>query len=78
MQRLDVPPLDGSILVVGDGDFSYSVELAKKNGPSSKAHITATSIDTKGEIEKKYSNGRSNLAELNANPRVPNKILMYQ
>ena len=51
------------ILVVGDGDFSFSVGLVKllKLGGGKASYITATSLDSREEVLTKY--GRS--AEVN-------------
>ena len=46
---------DEKVLVVGDGNFSYSYDLAihiEKNGGTGR--ITATSFDSLGQLEKKY------------------------
>jgi hypothetical protein len=56
-QRLDIPPLEGSILVLGDGDFSFSVALAKDNKSRGRAHITATSLDSRKSVESTYGKG---------------------
>ena len=45
------PPLTGNILVIGNGDFSYSVALAKENKALGDAMIFASSLDTKEIIE---------------------------
>ncbi|XP_058783969.1 heavy metal-associated isoprenylated plant protein 41-like [Vicia villosa] len=53
---------DHQILLVGDGDFSFSLSLAKAFG--SADNIVATSLDTNAEVTKKYKNAKSNLEEL--------------
>ena len=66
------PPLAGNILVVGDGDFSYSVALVHENqrrreegGNSGATKILATSLDTEATILATYGTaGRNNLATL--------------
>ncbi|EEF27879.1 nucleic acid binding protein, putative [Ricinus communis] len=50
------------MLLVGDGDFSFSLCLARTFG--SAHNMVATTIDTQENIEKKYSNGVSNVREL--------------
>ncbi|WJX27378.1 25S rRNA (uracil(2634)-N(3))-methyltransferase [Trifolium repens] len=50
------------ILFVGEGDFSFSLSLAKAFG--SAHNLVATSLDSQEKIEKKYSNGISNAREL--------------
>ncbi|CAJ2640134.1 unnamed protein product [Trifolium pratense] len=50
------------ILLVGDGDFSFSLSLAK--GFGSASNIVASSFDTYDEVTKKYKNAKSNLVEL--------------
>ncbi|XP_058782176.1 heavy metal-associated isoprenylated plant protein 41-like [Vicia villosa] len=53
---------DHQILLVGDGDFSFSLSLAKAFG--SADNIVATSLDTNDEVIKKYKNAKSNLEAL--------------
>jgi len=50
------------ILLVGEGDFSFSVCLAKAFG--SARNMVATSIDTQQDLVKKYSNGIENVREI--------------
>lgn len=50
------------ILFVGEGDFSFSLCLARAFG--SAHNLIATSLDSQEKIEKKYSNGMSNAREL--------------
>ncbi|KAG4990228.1 hypothetical protein AAZX31_09G016100 [Glycine max] len=50
------------ILLVGDGDFSFSLCLARAFG--SAHNLVATSLDSYDSIGKKYSNGLSNVMEL--------------
>ena len=68
------PPLSGNILVVGDGDFSYSVALANENRVRGDAAITASSLDTKCDVEAKYSRGKSNINILD---RDSNAVLVH-
>ncbi|KAF7066054.1 hypothetical protein CFC21_072102 [Triticum aestivum] len=51
-----------SILVVGDGDFSFSLALATAFG--SGEHIVATSLDPYDALKRKYGNAEANIAEL--------------
>ncbi len=58
------PKLKGNILVVGDGDFGYSVALAKELAEmnrESTARLTASSLDSKDAVKDKYSKGEKNL-----------------
>ena len=56
------PPLRGNILLVGDGDFAYSVACARANQSNgSSARITATSFDSKKEVVGKYSHAKKNI-----------------
>ncbi|KAK7331176.1 hypothetical protein VNO77_25394 [Canavalia gladiata] len=50
------------ILLVGEGDFSFSLSLARAFG--SAHNLVATSLDSQDSIGKKYSNGLSNVMEL--------------
>ncbi|EYU27484.1 hypothetical protein MIMGU_mgv1a019355mg, partial [Erythranthe guttata] len=50
------------ILVVGDGDFSFSASLAVAFGRAS--NIIATSLDSKNFLKKNYWNAKSNIEEL--------------
>ncbi|KAK7303452.1 hypothetical protein RJT34_14359 [Clitoria ternatea] len=50
------------ILLVGEGDFSFSLSLAKAF--TSAPNLVATSLDSYDNIGKKYSNGLSNVMEL--------------
>jgi hypothetical protein len=62
--RLDAP-LSGNVLVVGDGDFTFSRALARRNANFGwHANITATSLDSRSDVLRKYSSAASSLAEL--------------
>ncbi|XP_059442234.1 uncharacterized protein At4g26485 [Corylus avellana] len=50
------------ILLVGEGDFSFAVCLAKAFGTAE--NMIATSFDSKEVLMEKYSNAKSNLEEL--------------
>uniref|UniRef100_A0A7N0UK61 25S rRNA (uridine-N(3))-methyltransferase BMT5-like domain-containing protein n=1 Tax=Kalanchoe fedtschenkoi TaxID=63787 RepID=A0A7N0UK61_KALFE len=50
------------ILLVGDGDFSFSLALAKSF--RSASNLVATSIDKRDDLEKKYSDGGQNVRDL--------------
>ncbi|XP_018466338.1 uncharacterized protein At4g26485-like [Raphanus sativus] len=50
------------ILLVGEVDFSFSLSLARAFG--SATNLTATSLDTREEIELNYANGKANIEEL--------------
>ena len=64
------PPLKGNTLIVGDGDFAYSVAFADANRIGGTATITAASLDTKAVVENKYSNGKRNLDSLASDSSV--------
>ncbi|CAH2069791.1 unnamed protein product [Thlaspi arvense] len=44
------------------GDFSFSLSLARAFG--SATNLTATTLDTQGELERKFKNGKANVEEL--------------
>ncbi|KAL3829740.1 hypothetical protein ACJIZ3_018542 [Penstemon smallii] len=50
------------ILLVGEGDFSFSACLALAFGQAS--NMIATSLDSKNFLKKNYKNARSNIREL--------------
>jgi len=70
MHRIDLPPLNGAILILGDGDFSYSLALAKKNKSRGNAHITATSFDSQKVVKKTYGSARENIKRLRNHDKV--------
>ncbi|GKV50497.1 hypothetical protein SLEP1_g57200 [Rubroshorea leprosula] len=47
------------ILLVGEGDFSYSSSLASSSGSAS--NVCATSLDSENDVINNYKNGKSNL-----------------
>ncbi|KAF7066047.1 hypothetical protein CFC21_072095 [Triticum aestivum] len=51
-----------SILIVGDGDFSFSLALAAAFGTG--RNIVATSLDSYEALSRKYSKAQSNVMEL--------------
>lgn len=59
-------PQEGNILVVGDGDFSFSHALAHR--ARAQAHVTATSLDQRKEVQDKYAKAQANLQALERNP----------
>jgi Domain of unknown function (DUF2431) len=67
---LDLPPLHGNILVVGEGDFSFCVSLARMNKIRGCSRITATSLDPLEEVSRKYRRGQRNMQLLKAEDRV--------
>ena len=70
-RRLGCLPLRGNILIVGDGDFTFSAAVAKKNRSwGNNATITASSLDTKGIVSTRYAKGKKNLDRLNADDAV--------
>lgn len=70
LERLDIPPLHGSILVVGDGDFSFSAALAKQNRERGQAQIVTSSLDSKKTILHRYAKGEDSLESLSGDPSV--------
>jgi hypothetical protein len=70
LERIDLPPLRGDILVVGDGDFSFSVALAKQNRERGDAFIVTTSLDTDITVRARYAKGALNLETLEADDKA--------
>jgi hypothetical protein len=56
-----------SILIVGDGDFSFSRGLIRKRGRRRGAGMVVTSYDSKSEVLAKYPQAASILAEVRKN-----------
>ncbi|GLT26390.1 hypothetical protein SLA2020_014590 [Shorea laevis] len=50
------------ILLVGEGDFSFSLSLASSFGSAS--NICATALDSEADVINNYKNGKSNLENL--------------
>ncbi|KAG1699584.1 hypothetical protein DVH05_012994 [Phytophthora capsici] len=59
-----------SILTVGDGNFSYSLALARALGPDSGVQLVTTSHESKETVLETYPDGEKILEELNAMPQV--------
>jgi|AntAceMinimDraft_12_1070368.scaffolds.fasta_scaffold62306_1 hypothetical protein len=65
--RNDTTGISTRVLVVGDGDFSFSAAVARL---SKSAHITATSLDSREKVCAKYLKAEANLDELQASAHV--------
>jgi hypothetical protein len=64
-------PLRGNILVLGDGDFSFSKAIALQNvAQGGRACITATSLDSRADLLTKYGEAEDNLRTLERTPHV--------
>ncbi|GMF49958.1 unnamed protein product [Phytophthora fragariaefolia] len=59
-----------TILTVGDGNFSYSLALARALGPDAGVTLLATSHESNQTVLDTYPDGEQILAELNAMPHV--------
>ncbi|KAL3661468.1 hypothetical protein V7S43_013668 [Phytophthora oleae] len=59
-----------NILTVGDGNFSYSLSLARALGPDSGVQLVTTSHESKKTVLETYPDGEKILEELNAMPQV--------
>ncbi|OWZ06198.1 hypothetical protein PHMEG_00021583 [Phytophthora megakarya] len=59
-----------SILTVGDGNFSYSLALARALGPDAGVKLVTTSHESKKTVLETYPDGEKILEELNAMPHV--------
>ncbi|KAK7301871.1 hypothetical protein RJT34_12747 [Clitoria ternatea] len=53
---------DHQILLVGEGDFSFSLSLANSFGAAD--NIVATSLDSYDDVTKKYKHAKSNIDDL--------------
>jgi hypothetical protein len=63
--------LRGRILVLGDGDFSFSKSIALQNlAQGGKARITATSLDSRANLLAKYGKAKDNLHALERTQHV--------
>jgi hypothetical protein len=60
-------PAEAEVLVVGDGDLSYSVALANMRGD---IHLTATTLDSLGSLTKRYRRAENNVRTLLSIPNV--------
>ncbi|EEY57623.1 uncharacterized protein PITG_00184 [Phytophthora infestans T30-4] len=58
------------ILTVGDGNFSYSLALARALGPDSGVQLVTTSHESKKSVVETYPDGEKILEELNAMSNV--------
>ncbi|KAL4087195.1 hypothetical protein PRIC1_013092 [Phytophthora ramorum] len=58
------------ILTLGDGNFSYSLALAKALGPDSGVELVTTSHESNKTVQETYPDGEKILNELNAMPHV--------
>lgn len=58
-----------NILVVGDGDLSFSLSLAKEN-EIHHCNITATTFDSHKQLQKKYPNVQETIDKLNEHRNV--------
>ncbi|POM79987.1 Hypothetical protein PHPALM_2229 [Phytophthora palmivora] len=58
------------ILTVGDGNFSYSLALARALGPDSGVQLVTTSHESKKTVLDTYPDGEKILEELHAMPHV--------
>ena len=52
----------GEVLILGDGDFSFSLSLLRRLGTS--VNLISTSFDSKEEIDKRYKSAASAISEL--------------
>ena len=59
-------PRQGNLLIVGDGDFSFSLSLAKHH----RGKLTATSLDSPNELYRLYRRAKTNISRLKKFPRI--------
>ncbi|KAG6974644.1 hypothetical protein JG687_00000206 [Phytophthora cactorum] len=59
-----------NILTVGDGNFSYSLALARALGPDSGVQLVTTSHESKKSVVETYPDGEKILDELHTMPHV--------
>ncbi|WP_448265171.1 Rossmann-like fold-containing protein [Nostoc sp. DSM 114159] len=52
------------ILLLGEGDFSFALSLAKQVKPEQRKSIVATSYDSKKEVKDKYQGATKNISDL--------------
>jgi len=63
-RRLGLFDSTQNILLVGEGDLSFSLSLARAFGDGGGRRITATTFDSEVFVVAHYANGRANIAEL--------------
>ena len=69
-------PLKGSILIVGEGDFSFAAALSKLNSYQGSASITATGYERRRVSCQQYEQADAHLQilQLDPNVRVRHKV----
>ena len=71
---MDMLPAESEVLVVGDGDLSYSAALANVLGKREDVHLIATTLDSLGSLTKRYVRAENNVKILSS---IPNVSLYY-
>jgi hypothetical protein len=61
-----IQSLSKTILVVGDGDFSFSLAIARSKPLQARHHLVATSYETETSLTSIYTEGAANIASLRA------------
>ena len=69
---------DDTILLVGEGNFSFTLSLLSEPHNHSPSQILATSYDTEDEVYSKYPDAREIVAKIRAlaGPDAPNVLAL--
>ncbi|MFB2983622.1 Rossmann-like fold-containing protein [Microseira sp. BLCC-F43] len=61
----DLAPSEGKrILLLGEGDFSFALSLAKQVQPAQRSGIVATSYDSETQVKQLYKGAEQNISNL--------------
>ena len=65
LQSTDIVPNEArKVLLIGEGNFSFALSLAKQVQPQQAQNIVATSYDSAEQVTEKYADAANNISEL--------------